>query len=125
MPVTLVRLTERYTACRLPPDAAPPQWARGEFVSITRTPSELSVFAPTACVPQGVRAESGWRLLAVKGPLAFEIVGLLAELSSQLAAANISIFAISTFDTDYIATRDDDFERALETLAAAGHTVDP
>lgn len=123
MPLTLFRLAERYAVARLAPDAQIPAWATGELVSITRTEDELSILAPAAPIPDDVLAERDWRLFGVRGPLPFSMTGVLAELSSRLADAGISIFAVSTYDTDYIATKHDDFERALAVLEAAGHEV--
>ena len=72
-------------------------------------------------MPAGIHHEGGWRVLAVRGPLAFELTGVLASLASPLAAAGVSIFALSTFDTDYLLVPGDRLETALAALEAAGH----
>jgi len=123
MPLTLFRLAETYAVARLAPDAPVPSWAHGELVSITKTRDELSIVAPAEQVPDEIDAERDWRFFGVQGPLPFSMTGVLAELSTGLADAGISIFAVSTFDTDYIATKTDDFERALAVLEAAGHVI--
>ena len=110
--------------CKLSPETRVPEWAqRGAFSAITRTPEELSVVCPAENVPPGIRCERGWRCLKVGGPLDFSLTGVLASLALPLANAGISIFAISTFDTDYILVPDHDLERAVRALTQAGHHV--
>jgi APA family basic amino acid/polyamine antiporter len=109
---------------RLPPDAATPVWAEaGGLVSVTRTADEVSVVCLEAAVPEGVACERGWRCLRVAGAMPLSAVGVLASLTAPLASAGISVFAVSTFDTDYLLVRTADFENALAALRAAGHTV--
>src|SRR5206468_8549222 len=86
------------------------------FVSVTRTPDELSIVCPDEAVPPDVEVESGWRALKVPGPIPFDQVGVLAALATPLAAAGISTFAVSTYDTDYVLVREPDLERALAAL---------
>ncbi|HEY0836909.1 MAG TPA: ACT domain-containing protein [Azospirillum sp.] len=86
------------------------------LVSVTRTAEELSVVCPEHRVPEGVRAERGWRAFKVDGPLDFALTGILAGLAAPLADAGVSIFALSTFDTDYLLVRAPDVERAVTTL---------
>ncbi|HTK30015.1 MAG TPA: ACT domain-containing protein [Vicinamibacterales bacterium] len=125
MPIALSILPGMLSICRLSADEAIPAWVGGgPFFSITRTEEELSVVCGSALVPAGVRAEDGWRALAVAGPLAFGLVGIVSDLSSALAAAGVSIFIVSTFDTDYVLVRAADLARAVEALRAAGHRVD-
>lgn len=117
-------LPGRYAVCRRGPDdllAALPR--SGDFLSVTRTADELSIVLPEAEVGAGVRAERGWRVLRVAGPLELSQVGVLAALAAPLAQDGVSIFAVSTFDTDYLLVKEDDLERAREALSAAGHTV--
>ncbi|MGE3808242.1 MAG: ACT domain-containing protein, partial [Gemmataceae bacterium] len=120
---TLELLSERFAVCRLEPGAAFPEWAIGAFCSITRTPEELSVVCPEAVVPENVRSEPGWRCLHVVGKFDFAVVGMIASLTGPLAAAGISVFVLSTFDTDYVLVKDSDLGRAVETLEAAGNRV--
>jgi hypothetical protein len=122
--LTIAVMQDSYAVCRLAADAAVPSWGdRGRFSSVTRTPDELSIVCDAAAVPDGVRVETGWRVLAVQGPLDFWLTGVLASLTAPLAEAEISIFAMSTFDTDYVLVRDADLERASAALRAAGHSV--
>jgi hypothetical protein len=114
----------RYAIARLDASATVPSWPRGDLVSITRTPDELSIVCSEDAVPQDVRAERGWRCLAVEGPIPFETTGVAASLTNALAEARISVFVLSTFDTDYVLVKDDTFGRACDALRAAGHEVD-
>ena len=100
-----------------------PDWAASAtgFVSITRTPDELSVVCPEGTVPAGVRVETGWALMKLRGPFPFDQVGVLASFASPLAAAGVSLFALSTFDTDYVLVKEERVGAAVEALRAAGH----
>ena len=101
-----------------------PEWAQsGKIWSITRTADELSVVCWQKNVPEGVRSEGGWRCLKLEGPLDFSLTGILVSLAAPLAEAGISIFAISTFDTDYLLVNRDDLERSVDALEGAGHLV--
>ncbi|WP_019818723.1 ACT domain-containing protein [Saccharomonospora saliphila] len=95
----------------------------GALVSVTRTGEELSVVCPVDSAPDGARVEAGWRLLTVRGPLAFTLTGIMAALSNELAAAGVSLFALSTYDTDHLLVRADDLDRAVAALREAGHEV--
>lgn len=108
--------------CRLGPDEPVPAWAGGPFVAITRTPDELSVVCDEAGVPGEVRAERGWRALQVAGPLDFGLTGVLAGLTTPLAAAGVPVFAISSFDTDYLLVRGQDLSSATRALQQSGCT---
>jgi hypothetical protein len=102
-----------------------PNWAvLGEFYSITRTAEELSVVCVENLVPGNVRAERGWRALRVAGITDFSVVGVLARLTVPLAEAGISVFGVSTYDTDYVLVKEHGLERAIETLRDAGHILD-
>jgi len=112
--------------CRLPADAPIPEWAShapGPLVSITRTERELSIVAAQAAVPQDVQAEGGWRAMAVRGPLPFHLVGILASLAAPLADAEVPIFAVSTHDTDWLLVGHDRLGDARAALTAAGHRI--
>ena len=95
----------------------------GDFLSVTRTPDEVSVVSLVDDVPEDAEVEAGWSCLKVAGPLAFELTGVLASLSGVLANAAIPIFVVSTFDTDYLLVRTQDLARAREALEADGHQV--
>jgi hypothetical protein len=120
---TLLVLPGRYAVCRLPTDAAVPTWATGDVVTITQTADELSVVCSEDAVPPEVRTEAGFRCLRVAGTLDFTLVGVLASLLVPLADAGVPVFAISTFDTDYLLLKETDLEKAVAALGAAGHQV--
>jgi len=115
---------ELYAICRMPPDASIPVWAGGaRFLSLTRTNLELSVVCEEATVPASAHAERGRRLLQIEGTLAFALIGVLASVAAPLAEAEISIFVVSTYDTDYLLVSQKDLRRATDVLEAAGHTL--
>jgi uncharacterized protein len=117
-------LPDRYAVCRLDPDAPTPDWATDSALScITRSATELSVLCVQTSVPSGVTAETGWAALVVAGPLAFTAVGVLASILQPLAQAEISVFVLSSFDTDYILLKQETLTRATNVLMAAGHTI--
>ncbi len=123
--LTLSLLPGEFAVCRLDARAAIPAWAVGHALfAIVRTSEETSVVCPSSAVPEGVVAERGWRCLKVHGPLVFEQVGVLASLAVPLARAGVSIFAISTYDTDYLLIKGHDLPTALAALRQAGHRVD-
>jgi hypothetical protein len=74
-------------------------------------------------VPPGVQTEPDWRVLAVQGPLDFGLTGIIARLSAHLAAAAITVFVVSTYDTDHVLVRDADISRAVAVLRDAGYLV--
>jgi hypothetical protein len=122
--LSLIVLDGAFAVCRLAPDAPMPPWAMaGSFLSITRTSDELSIVCDRSLVPEGVQCESDWRCLRVAGALAFSEIGVLAALVGPLADAGISVFALSTFDTDYLLLKEADREQAIAVLRLAGHTV--
>lgn len=124
MGLTLSLLSDRYAICRLEPGAPTPGWANsGAFVSITRTDDELSIVCPEANVLESVKADRGWRCFKVEGPLDLSLTGVLASLANPLAEARINIFAISTFDTDYLLVKEDNVPRASEVLIRTGHRL--
>lgn len=121
-------LPGRFAVCRLPASAPIPTWfVPGVLAGLTYTGAELSIVAPEETVPTDVVAERGWRAISVEGPLDFGLTGVLASLAGPLAEAGVSIFAVSTYDTDYVlvpADRLDDARRALagdfEWVSAGG-----
>lgn len=114
-----------FAVCRLDGDAPIPAWAlTGTIFSITRTSDELSIVCQQDLVPDDVRGEYGWRCLRVAGTMEFTLVGIVASLSTPLAEAGVGIFVISTFDTDYLLVRENEFHNAVAALRATGHTVD-
>jgi hypothetical protein len=122
--LTLELVAGRYAVARLDPGERLPDWAGGRpFVSITWTDAELSVVCPQEAVPPGVQAERGWCCLRVAGPLGFGMTGILASLAGPLASSGVSIFVVSTYDTDYLMLQERDLDRGVDALARAGHTV--
>ncbi len=117
-------LEGRLAVCRLDAGAEVPTWATaGTPFSVTRTPEELSVVCPEESVPDGVRCERGWRALVLEGPMDFSLVGVLASVTRPLAEAGVSIFSISTYDTDYVLVREEALDGAVAALRGAGHEV--
>jgi hypothetical protein len=115
---------ELYAICRLSASDELPAWAAGEeFVAVSRTKSELSIVCDERRVPEEVHAERKRRLIQVEGTLPFSLTGVLAAIAVPLAEANVSIFAVSTFDTDYLLISDNDLQGAIRALEAAGHVV--
>ncbi len=126
MPQTLTALPGEYAIAQLPPDAPVPTWAlAGGFFSLTRTEGELSVVLEADRVPAGVRAERGWALLQLRGPFDFALTGVLSSVLAPLAQAGVGIFALSTFDTDYLLVKAAQLPDAVTALRGAGHTVHP
>jgi uncharacterized protein len=116
-------LSTAFAVCRLPPDAQIPLFAKTEFTSITRTDEELSIVCPSAQAPQNARCESPWTCFKLEGPFAFSLTGVLAAFLTPLAERGVPIFAVSTFDTDYILVKEEHAATALEALRAAGHDL--
>ncbi len=115
---------DRYSVCRLDPGAPwpePPAAAR--LYSVTRTPDELSVLCVAGDEPPGAEVESGWRTLRIVGPLAFDLVGIIASVTVPLAAAEVGVFVMSTYDTDLVLVREADLDQAIDVLGGAGHRV--
>ncbi len=116
-------LPYRLSVCRLSgPEAVD---LSAEFFFLGKTDRELSLVCRTEEVPAGVTARAdGWRGFRVRGVLDFSLVGVLSRLSGVLAENGIGIFAVSTYDTDYILVREEDLDRAVRALAGAGYAVD-
>jgi hypothetical protein len=113
-----------YAVCKLDPAVAVPDWADGfGFVSVSRTPAELSIVCRAERVPEDVHAVRDWRCLEFIGPFAFDETGIAAAVLQPLAAAGIGILLISTFATDYLLVRAKDFETAKTALLRASHTL--
>jgi hypothetical protein len=120
----LLLIEGTFAVCRLGPADAIPAWAGREgFSSITRTEDELSVVCAAADVPGGVRADRGWRCLRVAGTQDLSQTGVLSSIAAPLAAARVSLFAVATYDTDYVLVRDRSLGDAIAALRAAGHEV--
>jgi len=122
--LTITVHSELYAICRLEPDTEVPAWAVGKnFFTLSRTKTELSLVCEEKEVPLETHAERNRRLLQVEGTLAFTLTGILAAITVPLAEAAISIFAVSTYDTDYVLVNDNDLENAIAVLERAGHAI--
>jgi len=120
----LTVLPERFAISRLDASSPIPRWAtQGPFFSVTRTGDELSVVTELSRVPPGVQSQPGWRILKVHGPFVLSEIGVLAALATPLAEARISLFAVSTFDTDYLLIASETLLAAIAALEQAGHTI--
>ncbi len=140
-------LSGHFAISRLAADAPIPAWAtQGPFFSVTRTGDELSMVTELWRVPVGVKSQAGlprtdliqnglgaspsatepvrgWRVLKVHGPFVLSEIGVLAALATPLAEAKISLFAVSTFDTDYLLVASETLPAAIAALERAGHTI--
>lgn len=115
--LSLSVLPQKLAVCQLDKNTQIPSWIDGDaYFSITKTDEELSVICSENRVPNDVKAEKDWRAFKVNGPLDFSLTGILASLASPLAQAGISIFAVSTFDTDYILVKSDKMDEAVKVL---------
>ena len=119
-------LEGEFAVSRLDADSPIPDWAtRGPFNTVTRTRDELSVVCPTGQVPPGTVSKGGWRCLRVEGPLDFSLTGILASLAAPLAEKGVSIFALSTYDTDYLLVKSGQLDTARAVLTKRGHRFIP
>ncbi len=120
--MVLIEYPEAYAIVRLAPDSQVPDWAcSGTFTSITRTPEELSVICQEQNVPPEQSIAGGWFLIGCQGPLDFSSVGILGRLTATLMEAELPILAISTYDTDYILTRN--LLATRKALQKAGYEI--
>jgi hypothetical protein len=111
-----------YTIVRLTSDAVVPDWAMaGEFISITRTSDELSIVCPADNLPHDVHSPHHWVCLKLEGPFPFSLTGVLLSFIEPLSNNGIPIFAISTFDTDYVLVQEEHTGAVMERLSESGH----
>lgn len=121
MPLHLSVVEGAYAICRLDPAHPVPPWAtESPWYAVTRTDEELSVVCESEHVPADVKQVAGWRLLKVEGPLDFGLTGIIAQLATALANGGVSLFAVSTFDTDYLLVKSENLSRAKQLLSEAG-----
>ncbi|MEM9026558.1 MAG: ACT domain-containing protein [Verrucomicrobiota bacterium] len=122
--LTLRVLPHELAICRMDSQSPIPEWAqKSPFFSITRTRTELSIVSEPGYQPVDSQSERGWNALAIVGPLEFDLTGILASLATPLAAVEIPIFVISTFDTDIILVKNEQLDTACQTLRTSGHTI--
>ncbi len=120
------RLAGSYAIVRLAPDSPVPDWAmQGDLISITRTSDELSIVCPVDNVPAELQVARCWACLKLEGPFDLPETGVLLSFIEPLSANDVPVFAISTYDTDYILIRQESSDRALMLLAEAGHEALP
>jgi hypothetical protein len=118
------QLAGAFAVCRLPLDAPIPALPNAaSFISISRTSDELSIVCAAGHTPENAKCESPWACFKLEGPFPFSMTGVLASFLDPLARAGVSIFAVSTFDTDYILVKEESVSAALKSLRDAGHEL--
>ena len=120
--IELKLLEKRYSVCRLTSQSDLPK-IYGDFYSITKTDDELSLVLEEGHEPKDSKIERGWKILKVFGPLDFSLTGIMYSLTKPLAEEKISIFAISTFDTDYLLVKNEKLDDAIRVLRKTGFVV--
>lgn len=111
-------LPGQYGICHFAKNDLIPNWVEDvSFASITRTPDELSILCPQEKIPGGILVEENWRIFKVKGPLGFILTGVVASLTKPLADAEISIFYVSTYETDYLMVEEKNLKKTKEILS--------
>ena len=115
-----------WAVARLSPLAPLPAWAfsTAAFTTVTRSDDELSIVCPEKCVPAGTQVEAGWSVIKLLGPFPPTASGVLASFLFPLAAVGISIFAVSTFETNFILVRPTDLPKACDVLVRSGHKLE-
>jgi hypothetical protein len=122
--LTMKLLKEKYGVCRLNKNELIPEWAQNsDFFSITKTCDELSIVCSQDDIPNDIQCEKDWKILKIEGPLDFSLIGILASISTILAQKEISIFAISTYDTDYILVKNKDIHNAIDSLVKERYEI--
>ena len=118
----LTKIKETMAICRMEPHEGVPAWVtESPFYTVTRTEDEISLVCPEQKVPRKIKSNRGWCCLKIQGPMALSETGILASLTGPLAKARISVFVISTFDTDYLLIKEKDLVRATGVLRQSGH----
>lgn len=121
---TLRLLNETFCIHSFPPEThVPPSVYSAPIYFISKTYDELSIVCPQRIHLSGSEFEQDWTCLEVLGPLGFSLTGILANISGVLATAKISIFAVSTFDTDYILVKQDSMDMAISALNDNGYQI--
>jgi aminoglycoside 6'-N-acetyltransferase I len=123
--LSLELFSEALAVCRLDASSPIPSWVEASraFLTVSRTSTEVSITALESVVPVNVTCHRGYRAFRVRGSLSLDLVGILASIADPLAAAGVSIFAISTHETDYVLVRTQDLDIAANALRQAGHEV--
>jgi hypothetical protein len=122
--LSLKILPDRMAVCRFDPSAPVPDWIdRSGFFSITRTEEELTIVCAETLVAKGTTSEIGWRCFKVEGPIDLSEIGIIFSLTQPLAKSAVSVFVLSTFDTDYLMVKEKDLSKTIDVLTVAGHQV--
>jgi hypothetical protein len=122
--MTLELLGNEYSVYRFDPDyKIDENILSGEFISVTRTRDELSIVAQQGKFSDFLNSEEGWKILKISGVLDFSLIGIMSKLSTILANENISVFVMSTYNTDYIMVKKDNVKKAIEILEKNGYEV--
>lgn len=122
--LTLRLLPDRYAVAQLPPDAAMPDWWPASGMRhASWTDDELSLVCEETHVPDDVRCQRGWRMFKLQGPFDFALTGILKAVLDPLAVAGVGIFAVSTYDTDYVLVQAHQLDVSLQVLREAGHRL--
>jgi hypothetical protein len=122
--LSLKILPDRMAVCRFDPAVPVPDWiAEVGFYSLTRTEEELTIVCPETRLAPGISSEAGWRCFQVLGLLDFSEIGIIFSLTRPLAENGVSVFVISTFNTDYLMVKENDLAKAIDALTAEGHRV--
>jgi hypothetical protein len=124
MNLSIAILPETFAVCTLPRDERIPAWVFNlPFWSVMRSDEEISLILADEIVPSGWTSNRGWRALKVEGPLDFTLTGILASIATPLAQASISIFALSTYNTDFVLVKSERLQQAIQSLANAGFKI--
>jgi uncharacterized protein len=118
-----ILLGGRFALTQLPPGSALPTWPRGHFVAVLQSKEGISIVSDQTAVPSGFKTRQGFRCLEIEGTFDLESVGVVAAAAQPLSAAGVSLFAYSTWETDYILVPEGDLDRATTALTEAGHKV--
>jgi len=120
--MTIEKLTYDFTVCKVTDFSMVD--LENEFCFIGKTNEERSVVCITEAVPQNtIERDDGWKAFRIQGVLDFSLIGVLAKITTLLAENEIGIFAISTYNTDYVLTKADNFQKAIDVLHNAGYKI--
>ena len=110
----------KFSVCKLIPGTPIPEG----ICFFARTDAETSLVCETASLPSGIlEIENNWRMFRVAGSMVFSLVGILSRITSLLAEAEIPVFCISTYDTDYVMVKSENLQKALQILSENGHEI--
>lgn len=121
--ITLKRLPGLYTIWQLPASAPTPALPTDVFCAVLRSPTELSGVCPSAHTPAGATVDANWVCLQFIGPFDLTLTGIMVQIAAPLAQAQVPIFTLATYDTDYILVPGARFADAVDAINAAGHRV--